>query len=121
MDQLRQLEQYQARWRSLGIHDYSFDYRMTCCWFRTHVRYVIRADTVESAVELDSLASPNPLLRITIDTVFAQARAILAEPNLSLRIVYDTSRPYPAVVAELSPVGVDGDVTDSVSDFVPLR
>ena len=121
MDQRRQLQQYQARWQSLGIHDYSFDYWMTCCWFRAHVRYVIRSDTVESVVVLDSLQRSNPPLAITIDTVFAQARAILAEPGLSLRIVYDTSRPYPAVVAELSPVGVDGDVTDSVSDFVPLR
>jgi hypothetical protein len=121
MDQLRQLQQYQARWRSLGIHDYSFDYRMTCCWFRTHVRYVIRADTVESAVELDSLPSPNPLPQITIDTVFARARAIVIAPDYTLRIVYDTSRWYPAVTGALSVVGFDGSWTDSVSDFVPLR
>jgi hypothetical protein len=119
MDQLRQLQQYQARWQSLGIHDYSFDYWMTCCWFRTHVRYVIRADTVDSAVVLDS--TPNPPPPVTIDSLFSQARAILADTGLSLRIVYDASRPYPAVIGELSPVGIDGDYTDSVSDFVPLR
>ncbi|HEV3193613.1 MAG TPA: hypothetical protein VGY54_24075 [Polyangiaceae bacterium] len=86
-----------------------------------HVRYVIRADTVSSTVVLDSLQRTNPPLRITIDTVFAQARAILADTALRLRIVYATSLPYPKVVGLLSPVGFDGDYTDSVSDFVPLR
>ena len=120
IEQLHQLDQTQARWRSLGIHAYSFDYWMTCCWFRTHVRYVVRDDTVASAVALDSI-SPNPPAPITIDTVFARARAIVVAPDYTLRIVYDTSRWYPAVTGALSVVGFDGSWTDSVSDFVPLR
>jgi hypothetical protein len=121
MEQLRQLEQAQARWRSLGIHDYSFVYWVTCCWFRDHVRYVIQADTVASAVGLDSLSQLSPPQPITIDSLFSQAREILAADGwYSLRIAYDTGRSYPTVIAADTRVP-DASWADSVSDFVPLR
>ncbi len=75
---------------------------------------------VDSVVVLDSTSRSNPPLPITIDGLFSQARAILADTGYSLRVVFDTSSSYPTVIAAV--IGVpDADWTDSVSDFVPLR
>lgn len=91
----------EARWKSLGFHDYDFTYGKLCdCLSSTlPVRISVRADTVERVLDAtgtgEDVTARTGMDWPTVDSLFARARAMLADHSVTIQLIFDPDYGYP--------------------------
>jgi hypothetical protein len=114
----RELARREAQWRAAGIHEYAFDYDVAAMVNTPPVRIEVRADTVAHVVvratgqEVPRQGWP------TVDSLFARARALVANDQYHPTIAYDAQRGFPTEIDAISHVPDTG-YSIKVSDFAP--
>lgn len=96
---IERLRQREASWDSLGVHDYDFDYAKSCvCPSATgQVRIEVRGDAVTRVTDEagKDLTAETAKQWPTVDSLFARARAALADERLTVEIQYDSAWFFP--------------------------
>lgn len=119
-----QLDRREFLWDSLALHDYDFSYLKQCdCPSATEsgVKVTVRADTVDAvADDIGTDITGQPGMRWpTVDSLFARARAILADESVTVQILFDSTYHYPIMVESFRQA--DGELIRHVSGgLVPL-
>ena len=119
----RQLAQAERSWDSLAVHDYDFSYlkQCDCPSASTAVRIEVRGDNVqrvtdEAGVDLTGQTS---MQWPTVDSLFARARAILADESVTVQILFDSVYSFPVLVQSFREA--NGELIRHVSDgLVPI-
>src|ERR1700682_3681760 len=79
----------EQKWHSQAIHNYSFDYNLSSVWFAYSTRIVVRADTVNQAVDLKTGAVVPNANKPTVDSVFSRISVLLSNPDPDATVDYN--------------------------------
>jgi hypothetical protein len=107
------LDDAQARWQAMAIHDYQFTFQVSCfCAITRPVTVTVTGDVPVTAVFADSLGGAADTAQyrpyLTIDRIFATLRASLGRNPASFTAQYDASLGYPRQ-ASVDPVASTAD------------
>jgi hypothetical protein len=99
-----ELARNRQRWASARLHDYEFDYQLSCfCAPESteQVHIVVRGDDVSSVVRVrDGLpAGSRPGGWPTVETLFADVQRLLDAKAERLEVTYDPTYGYPRQIA----------------------
>jgi hypothetical protein len=122
-----ELSRNRQRWMSAQLHDYEFDYQLSCfCTVEATepVHIVVRGDVVASVVRrrdgLPAGARYGGWPRV--DELFADASRLLAQNAARLDITYDPTYGYPReIIADVELMTADDESQQTASNLKPLR
>lgn len=110
----------EQKWHSQAIHNYSFDYSLFSVWFAYSTHIVVRADTVNQAVDLKTGAVLPNGSKPTVDSVFSHIRVLLSNPDPDATVDYSFGAGYPMRVESLMRVPDAGSVV-TLTNFQRLQ
>ncbi len=122
----RDLSRNRERWASSGIHDYEFDYQMSCfCGPEATkpVHITVRQDAVASVVRNDDGLSvgTNYAGWPSVDGLFADIRARLDQGVDRITVDYDPTYGYPrSIVVDVAAMAADDEYSRTAGNLRPL-
>jgi hypothetical protein len=110
----------EQKWNGQAIHNYSFDYNFSGVWFAGSTHIVVRADTVNQAVDLKTGAALPNANKPTVDSVFSRIRTLLSNPDPDATVDYNFGAGYPMRVESLMRVPDAGSIV-TLTNFQRLQ
>jgi hypothetical protein len=122
-----ELSRNRQRWTSAQLHDYEFDYQLSCFCLpeaTEPVHIVVRGDVVASVVRrrdgLPAGARYGGWPRV--DELFADVSRLLAQNAARLDVTYDPTYGYPReIIADVDFMTADDESQQTASNLKPLR
>jgi hypothetical protein len=120
------LERNRQRWASAQLHDYDFDYQLSCFCAPNAteaVHIAVRNDAVVSVVRTrDGLPANNGIAWPRVDELFAGVERRLALGAARLDVTYDPTLGYPrSIIVDVNAMAVDDESTQSASNLRSSR
>jgi len=122
----RDLARNRQRWTSSGIHDYEFDYQMSCFCGPEATRPVhitVRQDAVASVVRSDDglSAGTNYAGWPSVTALFADIEARLDQGVDRITVDYDPTYGYPrSIVVDVAAMAADDEYSRTAGNLRPL-
>jgi hypothetical protein len=114
---LYQLSVNRQKWQNKQIHDYSFDYDLAAMIMSHPLRIVVRSDTVSQVTDRQTGAVYTNAGNPTVDSLFAHAARLIANPDAGIRIQYNAPLGFPESITSNASVP-DASYTITVSNLL---